>query len=182
MTASLRILGVLACAHSITACAAAPEDPARGSSSSSGGSSDGGSDDGVLDPAPEVVPQGDTALQQWLPRALYRDWPAESAIHPSAGPHGGSVRTFVDPALFESLQAGSAEHPVGASVVKELYSGGAPLGWAVMVKIEPGAGGDAWYWYERSGSSVYADGPGEALCTGCHSAGVDFVRTPFPLQ
>ena len=51
-----------------------------------------------------------------------------------------------------------------------------------MVKLETGAAGNGWYWYEGVGASVYADGTGEGLCTGCHSNGTDFVLTTWPLR
>jgi hypothetical protein len=115
----------------------------------------------------------------------YKRWPAESQIHPSAGPHGGNVRTFVNAALEQSLAEQAATHPQGAASVKELYGGGTDtrIGYAVMVKLAPdSAGGDGWYWYERLGATVYADGTGVGLCTGCHGGGADYVLTPHPLQ
>lgn len=131
---------------------------------------------------PELPPTETDALLAWLQRREYADWAAESEIHRSEGPHGGDVRTFVNLLLFESLDAGSAEHPVDAATVKELYDGDDVVGWAVMVKVDAGSGGATWFWYERVGTSVYADDVGEALCSGCHGAGTDQILTPFPLQ
>lgn len=134
-------------------------------------------------PVVEVPPTNGAELLPWLQSGEYLDWIAESAVHPSAGPHGGNVRTFVNTALFESLTAGSAVHPIDAAAVKELYYDGVDVvGWAVIVKVAPGEGGDAWYWYERVGNSVYADDIAVPLCFECHEIGVDQVRTPFPLQ
>jgi len=133
-----------------------------------------------LDP-PATEP---AALLTWLQAGGYRDWEAESAPHPSAGPHGGRVRTFLNPALFASLSAGDAQHPAGAAAVKELYSDGEEVrGWAVMVKLQAESDrGRGWYWYETFGSGPPLEGVGIGVCTGCHSAGRDFVRIPFPLQ
>lgn len=143
----------------------------------------GASESGVDDPPTDAPPTDGDALQSWLERGDYRAWAAESGVHPSSGPHGSSgVRTFLSAALFTSFMAEAAEHPIGSAVVKELYSGAAISGWAVMVKVEAGRGGDGWYWFERVGSSTYADGVGERLCTGCHGAGADQVLTPWPLQ
>ncbi|NJK32822.1 MAG: hypothetical protein HC927_10670, partial [Deltaproteobacteria bacterium] len=90
---------------------------------------------------------------------------------------------FVDPCLAASLEAGNAEHPVGSATVKELYGDGdAVLGYSVMVKLEAGAEGDGWYWYEEYQGNVYADEQGAGLCTGCHSGGVDYFLSPWPLQ
>jgi hypothetical protein len=128
---------------------------------------------------------GAEQLEQWLGAGAYKRWPAESQIHPSAGPHGGNVRTFVNAALEQSLAEQAATHPQGAASVKELYGGGTDtrIGYAVMVKLAPdSAGGDGWYWYERLGATVYADGTGVGLCTGCHGGGADYVLTPHPLQ
>lgn len=134
------------------------------------------------DPADELPPTQGAALEQWLAEGSYTSWAAESGPHPSAGPHGGDVRTFVNASLFASLTAGAQSHDVGAAVVKELFDGDAVEGWAVMVKVASDEGGDGWYWYERVGNNIYADGLGDSLCVGCHSAGIDHVRTPFPLQ
>lgn len=132
----------------------------------------------------EPPPTDGAALEAWLMAGEYLDWPAESGVHPSTGPHFGGVRTFVNDALFASLQAGATEHPEGAAAVKELYGAGDEiLGWSVEVKVQAdSAGGDGWYWYEGYQGDVYADGIGAGICTGCHSGGTDYVLTPFPLQ
>ncbi len=145
------------------------------------GSSSGDTTGGVDDLPPT---QGD-ALEEWLALGSYKSWAAESKVHMSTGPHGGNVRTYVNAALFSSLEAGNAMHPQGAATVKELYGGGVDTitGYAVMVKVAPdSAGGEGWYWYERVGGTTYADGTGVGLCSGCHVGGADYVLTPFPLQ
>lgn len=145
-------------------------------------------DSGTTEPPaevdPMVVPTEAGALLQWLEAEPYLDWPGESAIHDSAGPHFGNVRTWVHPDLEASLAAGDAQHPSGAAAVKELYGDGeVRLGWAVEVKLEDdSAGGDNWYWYELYEGGVLADGNGVGVCTGCHGGGQDYVLTPFPLQ
>jgi len=132
----------------------------------------------------EPVPTSGAALLPWLQAGRYLDWPSESAIHPSTGPHFGNVRVYLNDVLFDSLEQGLDEHPAGAVAVKELYgSGSEPRGWSVMVKAQDqSAGGDGWYWYERFGSTTFADGFGIRGCTVCHSLGKDYVRIPFPLQ
>ncbi len=94
------------------------------------------------------------------------------------------MRVFVNDRLLESLEDGLASHPAGAATVKELYGRGSEvMGWSVMVKVEDESdGGRGWYWYERFNTSQFADGRGVGLCTGCHAAGRDFIRIPFPLQ
>ncbi len=129
---------------------------------------------------PSNVPSESEALLAWLVAEPYLDWPAESAIHDSTGPHFGNVRTWINPQLEDSLDQGAAVHPAGAAAVKELYgSGGTRRGWAVGVKLDDGA---TWYWYEWYDGSLIAEGDDISLCSGCHSGGSDFVLTPFPLQ
>jgi hypothetical protein len=133
--------------------------------------------------AADVPPTGAAALLPWLEAGEYLDWTAESAPHGSAGPHFGTVRTFVNGPLFDSLTAGSDPHPLDAAAVKELYGdGNEVLGWSVTVKVADGTGGDTWYWLEYYSGTTYADGVGDSLCTGCHEAGTDHVRSPYPLQ
>jgi hypothetical protein len=91
------------------------------------------------------------------------------------------VRTFFNPVLVESFEAGLQIRPTDAAAVKELYGDGDEVrGWAVMVKV-PDEGG-SWYWYEWFDGSVVAAGPGIALCEACHGDGIDQVLTPYPLQ
>lgn len=133
--------------------------------------------------APGAPPEP-TALRAWLQAGTYLGWRAESAAHPSAGPHGGRVRTFLNDPLFDSLDAGRSAHPAGAVAVKELYGGGSTIiGWAVMIKVdEDSADGRGWYWYEAFGTGAPYSGVGLTICTGCHAQGRDYVRIPFPLQ
>ncbi|MCY1006479.1 hypothetical protein OV079_13115 [Nannocystis pusilla] len=173
---------------STTEAASTADAPTTSSTTGDGGTT---SDASTTSPASttgddDALPPTDSAeqLEAWLAAGVYESWPAESQIHASAGPHGGNVRTFVNPALAESLATG-ATHPQGAASVKELYGDGTDeiVGYAVMVKLAPdSAGGDGWYWYERLDTTVYADDIGVNLCTGCHGGGSDYVLTPWPLQ
>ena len=132
----------------------------------------------------QLPPTDSEALLSWLEDGSYSGWAAESAVHESDGPHFGGVRAFVNTALDDSLASGADAHPAGSAAVKELYGdGGQILGWSVSVKLEAdSADGDNWYWYEKFNDSIFADGPGEGLCTGCHSGGEDFFLSPYPLQ
>lgn len=135
-----------------------------------------------------VVPTSSAELFAYVQSGVYRAFAAESGVHPSAGPHGGSVRTFVNDVLAGSLAAGGATHPAGAAAVKELYAADRTTltGWAVEVKAAPDSdGGRGWYWYEvfsTSDGSRPIEGFGNASCTGCHAQGLDYVRIPYPLQ
>jgi hypothetical protein len=138
------------------------------------------------------VPTNQAALHAYLARGGYNDLGAmETGSHASRGPHtkvGLPVRVFMNAAMEESLAAGNAEHPAGASAVKEMFDADGELqGWAVMVKTQAESdGGQGWFWYETTStedaSSVVGIGNGVPLCYGCHSIGKDFVLTGFPLQ
>ncbi len=136
------------------------------------------------DPDPLVVPTEGEALLEWLVAEPYLEWPGESGVHASTGPHFGGVQTFITPALASSLEAGDAQHPAGSATVKELYGDGDfRRGWSVSVKLaDDSDAGNQWYWYEWYDGSAIAEGNGISVCTGCHSGGQDFVLTPFPLQ
>lgn len=152
-----------------------------GSTQSAGGA--GGGDANALPPVEK------NTLFAWLKEGHYLDWKAESGPHPSAGPHGGEVRTYFNSTLDSSFAAGNSQHPKDSAVVKELYGNGPTItGWAVMRKTsEDTAAGQGWYWYEvlsaESGQSPVAAGNGVSLCVNCHKTGsVDMVLTPYPLQ
>ncbi|MEW6331717.1 MAG: hypothetical protein AB1560_09680 [Pseudomonadota bacterium] len=132
-------------------------------------------------PAP---PPGGTALEAWLKAGRYKTWRSESGPHASQGPHFGKVRAWLNPVLFESLQARTRQHPPGAVAVKELYGEGETVqGWSVAIKTAAdSAGGSNWYWYEIFQNKVIKDGQGILLCRGCHFTGNDYVLTPWPLK
>ncbi len=140
------------------------------------------SEDSTGEAADPPPPTDAASLLAWLEAGNYAGWDAEAERHPSQGPHFDGVRTFVNATLLESLQGGGDDHPVGASVVKELYGEGPEVGgWAVMVKVAPGSNVNSWYWYESFSGTTYADDTGVNGCGNCHSMGVDFIRTTLPL-
>lgn len=144
--------------------------------------SGGSSDSSTGTPVDQTPPMG-AELLAWLQAGEYLGWTTESGPHPSAGPHFGTVRTFVNDTMFDSLTDGNATHTVGGALVKELYGDSTEVGgWAVMTKVQDAAGGSSWYWYEWYEGSTFADGVGVNGCVGCHSRGDDHVRSPFPLQ
>lgn len=157
------------------------DSTAPGESTGDDTTGDSGTTGGEVDQLPPADP---AAIPAWLSSGEYLGWTGESGVHPSTGPHFGGVRTYVNDALFQSLDAGAAMHPMGAAVVKELYADGDTVrGWSLMVKVQAdSAGGNGWYWYELYDDSVLADGTGLGVCTGCHGGGSDYVLSPFPLQ
>jgi hypothetical protein len=133
------------------------------------------------------IPTGDgQAMNEWLHKKPYASWPHESGAHPSTGPHAAAVLTYVNPKLDASLSSHGASHPKGSAAVKEFLSNGQVSGWAAYVKTQDeSAGGDGFFWYEVFDSTPGARGSaaqGNPTCTGCHSTGADFVRSPYPLQ
>lgn len=134
------------------------------------------------------VPTTTEELFAYLVRADYRALEHESSVHPSAGPHGGSVLSYVNSILGASLGSGATAHPIGAASIKELYSGDQRTltGWAVSVKTAvESAGGQGWYWREffsTSDPTQSIGGQGSSACVGCHAAGLDYVLIPYPLQ
>jgi len=130
-------------------------------------------------PAADLPPTGDAAaLEAWLTAASYKNWHCEDAPHATRPPGAhGRNRVCTNDAL---TGAAAGAFPVGAAAVKELYdSADALIGYAVSEKLEAdSASGAGWYWYERSGSQVFADSRGLPACTGCHGlAGPDFAST-----
>jgi hypothetical protein len=113
----------------------------------------------------------------------YLEWYREPAIHPSEGPHGQSVRTHFNAPLYGSLLGGNEIHHGESAAVKEMYADGVLVGWSAMAKREERAGADTWYWYElpdREPDTDPVEGWAHPTCTGCHEAGLDFVRTIPP--
>jgi len=131
-----------------------------------------------------ALPLGGAALEAWLKAGHYKTWRGENGPHASQGPHFGKVRAWLNPALFESLQSKTRQHPQGAVAVKELYGDGDTVqGWSVAIKTgADSAGGSNWYWYEIFQNKVIRDGQGVLLCRGCHFTGRDYVLTPWPLK
>ncbi len=142
---------------------------------------DPGSSSGGVDSIP---PTNSAELQAWLDAGEYLDWTAESGPHDSDGPHFGNVQTYVNNTMFNSLEQGDVQRPMGAAAVKELFGNGNQVrGWSVSVKMQAdSAGGNGWYWYEVYDDQVYGDGVGISICTDCHGMGNDLFRSPFPLQ
>lgn len=125
------------------------------------------------------------AIAELVRGSGYRSWVGDPAVRGALenSPHG-KVRVFFNEPLVSSLRAGNASHPVGSATVKELYEAdGVTLsGHAVDIKVASGTAADTWLYYEGFAPS-YANpfyGRGLSTCTGCHSRGSDYVRSPLP--
>ena len=98
--------------------------------------------------------------------------------------HGGFTRTYFNETAAAAARAGTVPLPKGSVIVKELFdeSGTTLTGHAFMAKSTEGAAGETWLWFEGF-KEAYANpyyGMGHKTCTGCHSAGKDFVQTAVP--
>ncbi len=131
----------------------------------------------------DTPPTGsDADISAWIAKGDYMkgSWKCEAAPHAgrSPSPHGQN-RICSNGKLSAH---GAGEFPIGSAQVKEIYEAGKITGYATQAKVATG-GGEAWYWYEKVGGSVVANGTGVSLCTGCHSragtstSGHDFVFT-----
>ena len=126
-------------------------------------------------------------LLDWLTAGTYRaSYTPEPEVHVStSGAHGLNVRTYYSPVLVEDLRASRSVFRRGAAMVKELYFGGGDevIGYAVMTKVRHRrrAVGRAWLFYETlDGTNANPSfGRNLPVCSGCHRAGVDFLRSEF---
>jgi len=144
----------------------------------------------------QTPPQGSEAtIEAWLDEASYKGtgWYCEPAIHEarSPSPHG-SNKICSNTKLAST--GGTAVYPMGAASVKELYVDDALVGRAIALKLADGTSdGSKWYFYERIGAQIFANGKGTRnnsdLCSSCHAgagtdaghSGRDFVYTQVAL-
>ena len=114
----------------------------------------------------QLPPTNRAALDTWLAAGHYKSWRCEPFIStPRPGSAHSRARICSNAALST---ADLSTIPVGAASVKELYDSSDQLrGYAVSRKL--GATKSDWYWYEKYGSSTYADGINVGLCANCHS-------------
>jgi hypothetical protein len=160
----IRSLGVLTVSFALASCGSSSGAPAAGNT--------------------QTPPQGAEALDAWLATGVYKSWHCEAAAHSPRGPSphlsgmNGGNRICANDLL--SGFTGTGDYPVGSAAVKEVFDSippadsTKPMGYAVYLKT--GAGDcTSYYFYERVGSTVAADGPGtsgtpHSSCVGCHSA------------
>ena len=123
-------------------------------------------------------------LVEWLEEGEYQRWIGESSMHPSAGPHFGQVKVFVNSVLAHSLDEGRRHHSAGAAAVKELFGNGQTVrGWAVALKLsgmDRVLGAGRWYWFEFFDGQAVTNGPSVKLCEGCHQSGHDMFLSDWP--
>lgn len=140
------------------------------------------------------IPLDKEGLFAYLSSEEYKKFATqERKKHPSEGPHtkvGLPVKVYMNDIIANSLKANPAgEHPMGSTIVKEMYSAEGELsGWAVMAKTQDTSeNGEGWFWYEvtspKDPNEIAAMGNGVIGCTSCHTIGnQDMVRTSFPFK
>jgi hypothetical protein len=138
-------------------------------------------------PPAAAPPTSAPELLAWLKAGSYKSWAKEPAIHPAASPHTTNVLSYANNVLEQSIRAANTSHPINSATVKEIYTADNRInGYAVAIKTQANSdSGRGWYWYEILGlangsGSVVASSNGASGCAGCHSAGVDYIRTNFP--
>jgi hypothetical protein len=175
------------------------------------GGGDGGSDAGCPAGCPAVdagcpagcpaagdaqtPPQGtDAVVSSWLTKGEYKAWKCEPTGHDARSPSPHGRNRICNNTRLTNTATGT--YPAGAASVKELLAtDGTIVGYAIGLKLTAGAStGASWYWYEKMGASVVANGKGDkagnelTVCTGCHTgagsdamhSGRDFVYTQVP--
>jgi hypothetical protein len=131
---------------------------------------------------------GAAAMDTWLQAKHHLAWKCEPQAHAARPPSPHGRNRVCSNALMSAH--GQGEYPVGAAAVKEIYDGDVVTGHAVFWHVKAGATGDTWYFYEKLGARVVADGLGDSgvaksVCVACHQAagsdpahpGHDFVYT-----
>ncbi|HEU0029761.1 MAG TPA: cytochrome P460 family protein [Kofleriaceae bacterium] len=147
-------------------------------------------DPGSIPSDDQTPPTSGSAVESWLADGAYRTWAAEAQIHEARSPSPHGFNRIYSNELVAQNATGTGSWPKGAAAVKELYASATdptPIGYAVYLKLDAdSANGANWYWYERMGQMVFADGRGnegtaKSLCVGCHAAaGADPAHTPSP--
>lgn len=142
-----------------------------GGSAGAGGTEAAGSSAAGASSTDQLPPKGKAALEAWLATEAYLAWHCEPAPHAAKQPsaHSGNRVCSND---LTAAWTGGGERPKGSASVKVLYDASLTkvVGHAVSLKeADASNAGGGWYWYERVGTSVYADGAGVSLCVGCHA-------------
>lgn len=114
----------------------------------------------------QTPPIGSAAeLEAWLATGVYKKWPCEAERHPARSGSAHSANRICNNSKLAGSSAG--DYPAGSASVKELFDGsGALVGYAVGLRIRSGPA--AWFWYERVGTTTYANSLDAGLCSGCH--------------
>ena len=97
--------------------------------------------------------------------------------------HRRISQTYVNQIAAEALAEDVSIFPVGSILVKTMFGKDREtvVGHALMAKIQPGPDNNTWVWFEgflpRYSNPFY--GRRVSICLGCHSEGIDYVRTEY---
>lgn len=131
---------------------------------------------------------GDTSqdgITAFVKEGVFLSWSHRGAEPvDSVSAHRGVALSYFNDTVAQALSDNQSVMPKGSVIVKALYGGDrlTVTGHAVMAKIKDGAGADTWVYFEGF-LPDYADpyyGIANGTCTGCHSAGTDYVRSALP--
>jgi len=125
------------------------------------------------------------AEQLWDDIQGYDAWPQvdewQGVVFSEDGTHGEYVQIWLSDDAFSTVEAAAGgDMPDGATIIKEAYDSedGSDLTSVTVMQKDSAYGTTGWFWakYEADGSvsgSLYGDA---SACSGCHSAGQDYVR------
>jgi hypothetical protein len=136
---------------------------------------------------PELTDTSEAGIVAFVQSQQYLQWTPQIVQRANTDHNNGvQVRTWVNPALYQSLKAAQFSHPVGSTAVLEYFAadGTTLLGHGVIAKREQAMMvehvfflGDAPYT-----TNSYQTGS-NATCTSCHTATTDHILatgTHFP--
>jgi hypothetical protein len=127
-------------------------------------------------PTPTAAETTPAIAWRWLREGDYRSWerpPGWDERRTTDSPHSQAKEIFVDEALAETIGAGAARVPAGATIVKEGYDSSGELAIVAAMQRLPGEG---WFFAEyRADGSVIIEDENPQLCTQCHQGAQDGV-------
>src|SRR5262245_746303 len=104
---------------------------------------------------PQLPARGADDMATWIASGFYENWHCESEPHPARSPSPHGRNRICNNDALQAAKSGDGPWPVGAASVKEIFGSSSTIvNYAVYRKLEAGAGGDTWYWYEGHGDDV----------------------------
>ena len=105
----------------------------------------------------------------------------QSEVVDSIDAHGGKARTYFNDIAANALNTNETILPKNSIIIKELYESDEKtiFAYALMLKWTESAEADSWMFFEGflPDYSKTFYGLGNGICAGCHSQGVDYVRS-----
>lgn len=126
----------------------------------------------MIDPdeLPEDRAPDDVALfAAWLEEGAYKRWDCQAEPHPAVAPSPHGDNRICQNQIVTDASNETADFPVGATLVKEVYRDGKLDLLAVETRIESGDPAQSWLYFEARGDEVLFAGLGIAVCADCHA-------------